>query len=126
MLRPHPRLRRNVRKQPTLIGKYPSHASLRRFVIEKLNQQILAMARSFFSKLLEKFSQHCQIDCDGSCIFNRRRQPTNRAGNKGEYLKAIAAAYESGFAFHQKAVQESEMLPAWVLHPNYWGRSNIR
>jgi hypothetical protein len=30
---------------------YPPHVSLRRFVIEKLNQQILAMA--FFSKLLD-------------------------------------------------------------------------
>ena len=39
---------------------------------------------------------------------------------QGEYLKAIAAAYESGFDFHQKAVQESEMLLAWVLRPNYW------
>ncbi len=39
---------------------------------------------------------------------------------QGEYLEAIAAAYESGFAFHQKAVQESETLLAWVLRPNYW------
>jgi len=39
---------------------------------------------------------------------------------QAEYLKAIAAAYESGFAFHQKAIQESEMLLAWVLRPNYW------
>src|SRR6516164_4329613 len=52
MVRRHPRLRRNVRKQPTLIRKYPPHASLRRFAIEKLNQQIHAMARGFFSKLL--------------------------------------------------------------------------
>src|SRR5262249_17586511 len=47
MVRRHPRLRRNVRKEPTLIGKYSPHASLRRFVTEKLNQQILAMARGF-------------------------------------------------------------------------------
>ena len=37
-----------------------------------------------------------------------------------EYLGAIAAAYEAGYAFHQKAVQESEMLLAWVLRPDYW------
>jgi hypothetical protein len=30
-----------------LIRKCPPHASLRRFAIEKLNQQILAMARGF-------------------------------------------------------------------------------
>src|SRR6516164_8749833 len=47
MVRRHPRLRRNVRKQPTLIRKYSPHASLRRFAIEKLNQQIHAMARGF-------------------------------------------------------------------------------
>jgi hypothetical protein len=37
-----------------------------------------------------------------------------------KYLEAIAAAYESGSAFHQKAVQESEILLAWVLRPDYW------
>jgi len=37
-----------------------------------------------------------------------------------EYLRAIAAAYEAGYAFHQKAVQESKMLLAWVLRPDYW------
>jgi len=35
------------RSQPTMIRKYPPHASLRRFAIEKLNQQIHAMARGF-------------------------------------------------------------------------------
>jgi hypothetical protein len=39
---------------------------------------------------------------------------------QAEYLKAIAAAHEAGFAFHQKAVQESEILLAWVLRPDYW------
>ena len=39
---------------------------------------------------------------------------------QAEYLEAITAAYEAGFAFHQKAVQESEMLLAWVLRPDYW------
>jgi glycosyltransferase involved in cell wall biosynthesis len=37
-----------------------------------------------------------------------------------EHLKAIGAAYEAGFAFHQKAVQKSELLRAWVLHRDYW------
>jgi glycosyltransferase involved in cell wall biosynthesis len=39
---------------------------------------------------------------------------------QAEYLEAIAAAYEAGFAFHQKAVRESTMLLAWVLRPDYW------
>jgi hypothetical protein len=34
--------------------------------------------------------------------------------------KAIAAAYETGYAFHRKAVRESMMLLAWVLRPDYW------
>ena len=37
-----------------------------------------------------------------------------------EYAGAIAAAYEAGYAFHQRAVRESKMLLAWVLRPDYW------
>src|SRR6266498_4339761 len=47
MVRRHPRLGRDVRKQPTLIHKCAPHASPRRFVIEKLNHDTLAMARVF-------------------------------------------------------------------------------
>jgi glucosyl-dolichyl phosphate glucuronosyltransferase len=34
--------------------------------------------------------------------------------------EAIATAYEAGYAFHQKAVQESEVLREWVLRSDYW------
>ena len=37
-----------------------------------------------------------------------------------EYLQQITAAYEAGYAFHQKSVQESKILLSWVLRPNYW------
>src|SRR6266487_2112257 len=47
MVRRHPRLGRDVRKQPTLIHKCAPHAGPRRFVIEKLNHDTLAMARVF-------------------------------------------------------------------------------
>ncbi len=36
------------------------------------------------------------------------------------YSEAIAAAYQAGYAFHQKAVQESEILREWVLRSDYW------
>ena len=36
------------------------------------------------------------------------------------YLGAIAAAYEAGYAFHQAAAHESEMLLEWVLRSDYW------
>jgi glycosyltransferase involved in cell wall biosynthesis len=41
------------------------------------------------------------------------------SGPQDEYSESMAAAYAAGFAFHQKAVQESEMLLEWVLRPNY-------
>src|ERR1700730_17076451 len=47
MVRRHTRLRCDVRKQPALIYKCAPHASLRRFVIQKLNHDTLAMARVF-------------------------------------------------------------------------------
>src|SRR5262249_11486996 len=53
MVRRHPRLRRNVRKQPTMIRKYPPHASLRRFAIEKTESANPRYGEGFFSKLLD-------------------------------------------------------------------------
>jgi glycosyltransferase involved in cell wall biosynthesis len=39
---------------------------------------------------------------------------------EGKHLKAIAVSHENGFAFHQKAFQESEALRTWVLRRDYW------
>ena len=54
-------------------------------------------------------------------VRNRSQSTAEKSsGTQAEYSKAIAAAYEAGYAFHQKAVQESEMLLAWVLRSDYW------
>src|SRR5271169_2546622 len=47
MARWHPRFRRDVRKKPALINKCAAHASSTDSCDNKLNQQILATARSF-------------------------------------------------------------------------------
>src|SRR5450631_1263007 len=52
MARRNPRLRRYVRKQPTLILKSTPHANLRRFVIET-ESSYSRYGEGFFSKLLE-------------------------------------------------------------------------
>ena len=75
-------------------------------VSAKQPREILAALRNQLRRLMHIQSQSSAAD--------------KSSRQQGEYLKAIAAAYESGFAFHQKAVQESEMLLAWVLRPNYW------
>jgi glucosyl-dolichyl phosphate glucuronosyltransferase len=51
-----------------------------------------------------------------------RSQPGADKSSKAEseYSKAISAAHEAGYAFHQKAVQESAMLLGWVLRSDYW------
>ena len=51
MVRRQPCLRRDVGKQPTLVRKYPPHASPRRFVIET-KLAVPRYGESFFSKLL--------------------------------------------------------------------------
>jgi hypothetical protein len=53
LVRRHPRLRRNVRKQPTLIRKYSPHASLRRY--RKTESANPRYGEGFFSKLLGDF-----------------------------------------------------------------------
>jgi glycosyltransferase involved in cell wall biosynthesis len=42
------------------------------------------------------------------------------SATQNDYSEVIAAAYEAGYVFHQKAFQESEILRAWVLRPDYW------
>jgi glucosyl-dolichyl phosphate glucuronosyltransferase len=54
-------------------------------------------------------------------VRNRSKLTAEKSrGSQAEYSELIAAAYKAGYAFHQKAVQESEMLLAWVLRSDYW------
>ena len=57
----------------------------------------------------------------GRALQKNSRSPNEKSSVKQfEHSKAIAAAYEAGYAFHQKAVQESEVLREWILRSNYW------
>src|SRR5262249_29386654 len=77
MVRPHPRLRRNVRKQPTLIRKYPPHASLRRFVIKKLNQRRLACGGYFRIRRSEEHTSELQSLTNLVCrlLLEKKKKP---------------------------------------------------
>lgn len=43
-----------------------------------------------------------------------------RSGGPAVLRRKVAAAYQKGYAYHQKQVRESPELLAWVLRPSYW------
>src|SRR5262249_26083466 len=80
MVRRHPRLRRNVRKQPTLIRKSPPHASLRRFAIGNLEQYSLS-AISALATSRRKIALW-----DRRSIENRKALPAGLTGGRIDSL----------------------------------------
>jgi glucosyl-dolichyl phosphate glucuronosyltransferase len=53
-------------------------------------------------------------------LVQDRWQSTAEKSSATQVEDAMAAAYEAGYAFHQKAIRESEVLRAWVLRSDYW------
>src|SRR6266542_661161 len=83
MVRRHPRLGRDVRKQPTLIHKCAPHASPRRFVIEKLNHDTLAMARVFQQTVRTLAGTSDSIF---AAVFQSRKPKIRLGEGRGDHL----------------------------------------
>lgn len=55
-----------------------------------------------------------------SHLLGKRTHNAELAPSITEARRRVQAAYQSGFAFHQEAIQSDPSVREWVLRPNYW------